>query len=255
MKKQAAPEPTRAVLPLSIIIPTLNEAERLPGLLDRLQQQTQPAQQILVVDGGSDDRTVELAAQRPGVRVIKTSASIAGQRNSGAAQASQPWLLFLDADVYPEPDFLARAWQELQSRQLQLASCWSRPYRSIPRIQLFFRCLNTIFWLTQRWCPSGGGMALWVTQPVFAASGGFNPEMRFEDIELIRRLSRHARYGLLRTKLAVADRRFHQDGYWRTVGRYLLLGALFSLGWWRLANRIEYRFNHYRPKTTPSPKR
>src|SRR6185436_7599711 len=82
---------------LSIIIPTLNEAGAIPSVLARLRP-LRPACEILVVDGGSEDATAQLA--RPlADRVLEAPQGRARQMNAGAAAARGDVLLFLHADT------------------------------------------------------------------------------------------------------------------------------------------------------------
>ena len=85
-------------MPLSIIIPTLNEAHQIAAILMRLQGYRSQNTEIILVDGGSRDDTVELAAPLVD-RVITSKAGRATQMNAGAALATAEVLLFLHADT------------------------------------------------------------------------------------------------------------------------------------------------------------
>jgi len=87
---------------LSVIIPTLNEEVRLPLLLDRLKQCS--PHEIIVADGGSHDRTMEIAKQA-GAKVISAGIGRASQMNRAAAMATGEFLLFLHADTMPPPEY------------------------------------------------------------------------------------------------------------------------------------------------------
>src|SRR5437762_5162884 len=97
---------------ISVIVPTLNEAEWLPGTLSHVQA-NQATHEILVVDGGSSDETVALA-NAAGARVIRSPQSRrAVQMNLGARQARGDVFLFLHADTWIGPDTLDVIEQEL----------------------------------------------------------------------------------------------------------------------------------------------
>ena len=88
---------------ISVVIPALNEEKYLPQLLQSLSEQTQPDFEVVVVDGSSKDRTVELArsfsSKLPALNVIVSpTARLPLQRNLGARATSGEWLVFLDAD-------------------------------------------------------------------------------------------------------------------------------------------------------------
>lgn len=90
---------------LSVIIPALNEVKCLPGILDNLMQLTPRATEIIVVDGGSMDHTVEIARQYA-VKVLQTdNACRALQMNMGALFASGDYLCFLHADTMVPQDW------------------------------------------------------------------------------------------------------------------------------------------------------
>ena len=99
----------------SVVIPCLNEEQKLPGVLDALLAQEMPREEyeVMVVDGGSRDRTVEIAESR-GVRVISSDRGVGRQRNRGAAEARSQHLVFLDADCEVGGDWLGRGVARLE---------------------------------------------------------------------------------------------------------------------------------------------
>ena len=97
---------------LSIIIPTLNEADYLPSLLDSITKQTFAGKlQVIVVDGSSTDETVirarSFSNRIPDLLVLQSKKDIGHQRNVGVQKAKYGFLLFLDADVILPPTLLA----------------------------------------------------------------------------------------------------------------------------------------------------
>lgn len=109
----ALPEPSGEAESFSVIIPARDEARRLPALLDALNAQTLKPFEIVVVDDHSTDGTAALATAA-GARVIPSAPLPEGWRgktwacHQGARAAKGRWLLFLDADVRPRPEGLAR---------------------------------------------------------------------------------------------------------------------------------------------------
>jgi glycosyltransferase involved in cell wall biosynthesis len=196
-----------------VVIPTLNEEEYLPHLLESLTRQTWPIHEVIVADAGSQDETVGLA-RRAGA-ILAPGGHPGVGRNEGARLASGDWLLFLDADTRLEPDALETAAREMERRGLDGASCWFVPDSRSPFLRLnhwaschYFR-LST--WL--RW-PHSIGAFLLVRRRVHETLGGFDTTITVaEDQDYVRRLSRAGRYDFLRRPVVeIAARRFQSRG-------------------------------------------
>jgi glycosyltransferase involved in cell wall biosynthesis len=113
---------------VSVIVPARNEEASLPACLGSLVAQAGIPFEIIVVDDGSTDRTRQIAASIPGVRVIEPGplqAGWTGKNNAvvaGAREARGKWLLFTDADTVHKPGSLARAVAEAESHHADLLS-------------------------------------------------------------------------------------------------------------------------------------
>jgi glycosyltransferase involved in cell wall biosynthesis len=94
---------TGSRIPVTVVIPTLDEAHQIGGLLAALQW----ADEVVVVDGGSKDTTTCTAESHGAVVMRLESATIAAQRNLGIANARNEWILALDADEQPSPELIA----------------------------------------------------------------------------------------------------------------------------------------------------
>jgi glycosyltransferase involved in cell wall biosynthesis len=225
---------------ISVIIPTLEEEEVLGSLLEDLRRQSKPPAQVFVVDAYSSDATPDIA-QRFGATLLRAAPPLANQRNAGGRRASGDLLVFLDADVRLPRDFLENFETEFYRRELDLACSLYVPHDSTYPVHLFHAALNRLLMLFERLLPSGGGSCIAVRRRVFMESSGFDPELKFDDIELIRRLARSNRFGVVREPIFVSDRRFRRFGTPKTVLQYALLSLLFALGRFRWANRLDYR--------------
>jgi glycosyltransferase involved in cell wall biosynthesis len=105
----------RPVVPLSVVIPTLNEASRIRKAVEALRW----AGEVIVADGGSTDLTAEIAREA-GARVIDArGGTIAAQRNAGIVAARNPWILALDADEYIPDQLSAEIAATLESPRHQ----------------------------------------------------------------------------------------------------------------------------------------
>lgn len=116
----------------SIIIPALNEEKYLPKLLGDLSEQTYQDFEVIVVDGGSIDKTVSLANsfayKLPKLTVLNSPrAHVCTQRNLGASHASAEVLIFSDADNRLPPYFLQGAKYRWESENVELLSFWIKP--------------------------------------------------------------------------------------------------------------------------------
>ena len=92
---------------VSVIIPTYNEGKALPATLRNVLEQPGDYD-VLIVDGGSTDRTGEIAQAEPRVRFLTAPKGRASQMNAGATHATGEWLLFLHADTLLPDGALAR---------------------------------------------------------------------------------------------------------------------------------------------------
>jgi glycosyltransferase involved in cell wall biosynthesis len=99
---QATTRPTHRV-PLTVVIPTLNEAGRIADVLASLTF----ADEVVVVDGGSTDSTSSIAKDLGATVLVSEGPTIAAQRNRGIAVARNEWILALDADERPTPELIA----------------------------------------------------------------------------------------------------------------------------------------------------
>ena len=114
---------------LSIIIPTLNEEDYLPLLLESIKNQSLKDCQIIVADAGSSDTTLDIAKNNN--CIIAPGGLPARGRNNGAKIAKGELLFFLDADtVLPDDNFLKKSLSEFDARNLSIASFCLKPIPS-----------------------------------------------------------------------------------------------------------------------------
>ncbi len=212
---------------ISIILPVLNEARQLSNRLAALLAQTAGhACEIIVVDGGSQDQTPEIAAGFPVQLVTAERANRGWQMNAGARNAQNEVLLFLHADV----QLPAGAFQEL-ARALGdenvVGGCFQIRFPAeAPRsLHLVAWGIN---WRTRWFRTATGDQAIFVRRDVFAALGGFQPLPLMEDIAMFHALKRRGNVAILDAQVVISPRRWLQFGIWRTV---LLMYALRA-GYW-----------------------
>ena len=210
---------------VSIIVPMLNEAPGLPGVLAQLTELERQGCEILIVDGGSDDGSVSLA-ERAGFRVLASQKGRARQMNLGAAQATGDVLLFLHADTLLPEDALTTLRQSMQ----KTAAVWGRFDVLIDGAHPMLRVIATLMNHRSRWTGiATGDQAIFVTRKAFEAVGGYPDQPLMEDVELSNRLRALARPACIPTPVRTSGRRWESRG----VGRTVLLMWLLRWAYWR----------------------
>jgi len=198
-----------SVLGISVIVPALNEEAAIAAAVASAAD----AEEVIVVDGGSTDRTREIARDS-GARVLESGRGRGLQQNVGAATARGEVLLFLHADTLLPAGFRE---QVLGSLSDGLAA-WGR-------FDVCFDAggplLRAIAWLISRRSRisrvATGDQAIFVRRALFERLGGFKEKELFEDIELCRRLKRAAPMAVPAGSVTTSARRWRADGTWRTT--------------------------------------
>lgn len=199
-------------LRLSIIIPARDEAQALPLLLADLHAVLAAGAEVIVVDGGSLDGTVDVARQGAD-QVLHAPSGRARQMNAGAAAASGEYLWFLHADTRVGAPAVQRLLQVLDSAPL-----WGRFDVRLSGRALALRVIGSMISLRSRFTGiATGDQGIFVQRSVFNRMGGYADLPLMEDIELCRRLNAQARPCCVRPPLVTSSRRWEQHGTWRTV--------------------------------------
>ena len=211
---------------LSVIIPTLNEAARLPRLLHAIRQQAVQAE-ITVVDGGSSDDTVAIATHA-GVRVLHSPPGRGRQIGLGAAQARGPVLLFLHADTLLPPEALQRLCERLDADRDLIGGNFRLLFDGGDR---FSRWLNGFY----RWIRLHGyyygDSAVFVRRAAYDALGGIKPIALMEDYDFIRRMERCGRTCCIEDPpLVTSSRRFEGRHPAAIIWGWIKIHLLYHLG-------------------------
>jgi len=208
--------------PLAVVIPALEEAQRLPLLLADLA--TAPAGLIrerLVVDGGSRDGSAALA-RLGGADVLASPAGRGRQLQRGIAASTAPWLLLLHADARLPPGW-ANAVQRAINGSAAAGSCaWCFDLAvggmgmDLPLLEL------AVAWRTRWRQLPYGDQGLLLPRQLLEACGGVAPLPLMEDLDLVLRLRRQAAIRSLGLPLQVDGRRWRRHGVlgtaWRNAG-------------------------------------
>jgi rSAM/selenodomain-associated transferase 2 len=210
-------------MPISVIIPTLNEAGCLADTLRALRRQH--VREIIVADGGSTDGTSAAAVAAD--LFLEAPRGRACQMNAGAAHAQGDGLLFLHADCTLEAGGLEAAEHALR-RPGVAAGCFTM---TVAAAGPLYRLIDAS--ATARVRLTGlvyGDQGLFVTKQCFQQLGGFPPLRLLEDLFFSRRLRRRGRIVVVRPRIFVSPRRWQQAGLVRQTLRNWSLTALAAGG-------------------------
>jgi rSAM/selenodomain-associated transferase 2 len=205
---------------ISVIIPTLNEALHLSRTLASVQ--AAQATEVIVVDGGSQDRTVAIA-QAAGVQVLVSPPGRAQQMNQGAQAATAEILLFLHADTCLPPGFEHRVQATLHDPRV-IAGAFELQIESdqpgISWVEWGVKLRSRLLHLPY------GDQAIFLRQATFAALQGWPDMPIMEDVVLVRRLAQRGLIAIVPAAVTTSGRRWQRLGILRTtlINQLILLG-------------------------------
>ena len=211
---------------LSVIIPVLNEEAEIADVLTALAPLRARGVEAIVVDGGSSDRTVTLAAPLAD-RVLAAPRGRAVQMNAGAAAAAGDILLFLHADTRlpPEADRLVLDGLARGARQ------WGRFDVRISGRHPLLRIVAALMNLRSRVTGiATGDQAIFVRRDLFERIGGFPAIPLMEDVALSARLKRAGGPLCLTRRVVTSGRRWEQHGVMRTIVLMWRIRCAYWLG-------------------------
>jgi rSAM/selenodomain-associated transferase 2 len=223
---------------LAIVIPVLDEGATIADALSALAPYRERGTEVVVVDGGSRDATVE-AARPLADRVLAAPRGRGSQMNAGAAAARADVLLFLHADTRLPPDADRIIFLALE----QSNRAWGRFDVTIAGRSPLLRVVAAMMNLRSRLTGiATGDQAMFVTRKAFAEAGSFPDLPLMEDIVLSRRLKRIGKPACLAARVTTSGRRWDRDGAARTILTMWRLRLAFFLGAEpaRLARRYGY---------------
>ncbi|MGI0490447.1 TIGR04283 family arsenosugar biosynthesis glycosyltransferase [Alkalinema pantanalense CENA528] len=211
---------------ISVIIPTLNEAAGLGQTLVTLHAAATGDLEVMVVDGGSTDRTVEIA-QAAGCKVIHSHPGRANQMNTGAAQATGEILLFLHGDTQLPQQF-DRLIKESLDRKSVIAGAFELkidgPQWGLRWVEWGVKWRSSVFQLPY------GDQALFLRAELFRNLGGFPELPIMEDFVFVRQLRKRGRLAIVPASVLTSGRRWATLGIFKTTlwNQVMILG--FYLG-------------------------
>lgn len=209
----------------SVIIPTLNERAHLGKTLEELAAGTPSGvYEVIVVDGGSQDDTLDLARSY-GAHTWIAARGRARQMNAGAKLARGQYLYFLHADTLPPRDWLTCL--EKEARLPKSFRLRFDDQDSSPALRLF-AYLSRFDIDAFRY----GDQSLCVSRQDFERIGGFDEGLQlFEDYDIVKRLKKlHGAFRVLDREVVTSARKYRQNGIWRTQAVFCLLYLAYRLG-------------------------
>ncbi len=206
---------------LTVVVPTLNEAERLPRLLELLARQSTPPDAVVVADAGSTDETRAIA-RTAGAAVVDGGLPGAG-RNAGAAVATTDLVLFLDADNEPPSDWIELAIAEFEERGLAAAAGRIAPVERDPGNLFACDAANLYLELMQYVQPHAPGFCILVRRNLHERIGGFDETVVLaEDHEYVQRAAKSGKFRILRCPpMPTSMRRIEKEGIIGLAFKYL----------------------------------
>lgn len=209
-------------LSIAVIVPLLNEKQRLPALIDMLK--SLEADEVVLIDGGSGDGSDELLAASS-LNWCTSRQGRAVQMNCGAAQSTSDILLFIHADTLVSSTHLSAVREAMKEESVVGGRFDLRLSGNHPSFRLIEWFINVRSRLSRI---NTGDQCQFIRRRAFERMGGFPEQPLMEDVEFSKRLKRAGRIACLREKVTTSSRRWEQNGILKTV---LLMWKL-RLSYW-----------------------
>lgn len=217
---------------ISVVIPTLNAEAHLAETMSSLVTAAVDGlvREVIVADGGSTDRTLDIA-DGAGAEIVKSEAGRGAQLRAGANRARFPWLLFLNADTYLDAGWEREAHLHIERIESGRRRATAASFRfTIDDEGLLPRTLETMAALRTGFLKLPyGDQGLLISRALYDEIGGFSALPLMEDLDLVRRLGRR-RITVLNARAVAGGESFLRDGLAGRLARSQVCLWLYLLG-------------------------
>jgi len=212
---------------ISIVIPTYNESAIIGNTLTKLSEITTSQDEIIVVDGSSEDNTREIAREFPNVILIVSQTGRASQMNAGAKIAKGKYLLFLHADVLIDEMCLSMLKNRICGNQIK----WGWFAFTLNSPKFIYRLIEMGANLRNRLTGIPlGDHGIFVKRDMFYIIGGFPEIPIMEDLEFVRKMNIVTNGIEIKSPVKISVRRFEHSGIIRTLSIMWVLKILYYFG-------------------------
>lgn len=235
---------TKLPMKVSVIIPTYNEAESIGKLLNHLKKYgDERLLECIVVDGGSEDQTVEIV-QNHGIHCFNCNPKgRSAQMNMGYRHSSGDLLYFVHADSFPPETYLDDLFTAVKNGYQ--AGCYSFRFDS----DLFMLKVNSYFTRFDRIMCRGGDQTLFITRSLFEKLGGFrNDFIIMEDYDLIQKIQRKATFRIIPKDVVVSPRKYDKNQYLKVNFANFVIFLMYFFGAGQQTMISAYKSLIYHPK-------
>ncbi|MCH8014868.1 MAG: TIGR04283 family arsenosugar biosynthesis glycosyltransferase [Candidatus Dadabacteria bacterium] len=209
------------------MIPTYNESAIIGSTLTKLNEITTSQDEIIVVDGSSEDNTREIAREFPNVILIISRRGRASQMNAGAKIAKGEYLLFLHADVQIDEICLSMLKNRICGNEIQ----WGWFALTLDSPRFIYRVIEMGANLRNRFTGIPlGDHGIFVKKDMFDIIGGFPEIPIMEDLEFVKKMNIVTNGIEIKSPVKISVRRFEHSGIIRTLSIMWVLKILYYFG-------------------------
>ncbi|NBC64845.1 MAG: glycosyltransferase [Bacteroidetes bacterium] len=229
---------------VSLIIPTYNEEKTIGKLLRHLEKyRDDRLLEIIVVDGGSDDQTVEIVQKYNARCIVSEQKGRAAQMNMGVKNSSGDLLYFVHADSFPPTTYLDDMSIALQNGYR--AGCYRFRFDS----DRFLLKVNSWFTRFDRIMCRGGDQTLFITRNLFEKIGGFRDDfLIMEDYDLIQKIQRETHFKIIPKDVVVSARKYDKNQYLKVNFANFVVFMMYFFGARQQTMVSAYKNLIYHPK-------